>query len=79
VTIGVIAAPVHELLAGRCSACGTFPCVCRIDHTMRIEICACGGRIVVVDRSDWRAAAVAVGFHNTSTGHAHWAITLGLR
>jgi hypothetical protein len=46
---------------------------------MRVERCACGGRIVVVDRSDWKAAAVAVSFHNSSTGHAQWAIDRGLR
>lgn len=79
-TVGVILPPVHNLVAdGRCSGCRAFPCVCRIDRSTRIEPCACGGRIMVVDRSVAPAIMAAVSFHNRSDGHRHWATALGLR
>lgn len=52
-----------------CAGCACNPCRCRLDTGQRVEDCVCGGRILVVDRSDRAAIAMAVGMHNRSRGH----------
>lgn len=78
-TIGVLAPRPRLVVSPLCAGCDTYPCVCQVDRSPRTEGCACGGSLVVADRSDWAAIAAVVVIHNRSTGHLQAMKRMGWR